>query len=105
QANANQADGVNVREDAAGNLEATIDRATAGANTGDGVELEENAAGNLTGTVSRGSASTNASVGVRADQQVSAGDLGTLDLIAMALADNPDGNVVANAGVTVTQTP
>jgi hypothetical protein len=132
QANANQADGVNVREDAAGNLEATIDRATAPANTGDGVELEENAAGNLTGTVdrsttdgngqdgveldengagnlagtvSRGSASTNASVGVRADQQVSAGDLGTLDLIEMTVAGNPDGNVVANAGVTVTQTP
>ena len=125
-------DGVFIREDASGNLDATVDRATAGGNTGDGIEFEENAAGNLTaavdrsttdgngqdgvefdengagnltGTVSRGSASNNVSVGVRADQQVSTGDTGTLSLIAMALANNPGGDVLANAGVTVTQTP
>jgi hypothetical protein len=86
-------------------LTASVDRSTTDGNGQDGVDFDENGVGNLAGAASRGSASNNTSAGVRADQQVSAGDLGTLSLIAMALANNPDGNVVANAGVVVTQTP
>jgi hypothetical protein len=101
----NTGDGIEFEENDVGHLTAIVDRSTTDGNTQDGVEFDENSAGNLTATVSRGSASSNGSAGVRADQQVSAGDVGTLDLIAMTLLDNTDGPFVANAGVAVTQTP
>ena len=42
------------------------------------------------------------SAGIRADQQVSAGDVGTLEVIATTLG-GAAGDIVANAGVTVTR--
>jgi hypothetical protein len=101
-AGGNTGDGIELEENSTGNLTATVDRSTTDGNTEDGVELDENGAGNLTGTVRRGSSSNN-SVGVRADQQVSAGDVGTLNLIAMTLGGNTTAPVVSNADVTVTQ--
>jgi hypothetical protein len=104
QANGNQTDGINVREDAAGNLTATVERSTTGGNAGDGTHFDERSTGNLTATASRGNSSNNTLAGVRADQQLSAGDVGTLNLVAMTLDGNGGGRVIAN-GVTVTQTP
>ncbi len=102
-ASGNAADGIEFEENGVGNLTASADRSTTDGNAEDGVEFDENGAGNLTGAVSRGSSASN-NVGVRADQQASVGDVGALTLATMALSGNVTA-VVANAGVTVTQTP
>jgi hypothetical protein len=103
-ATGNAADGIEFEENSTGNLTASVDRSTTDGNTEDGIEFDENGAGNLTGAASRGSSSSN-NVGVRADQQVSGGDVGSLNLSAMTLNANTVAPYVANAGVTVTQTP
>lgn len=82
----------------------TPTRPTADGNTGQGIDFDENSTGDLTAPVSRGSSSNNGGAGVRADQQLPG--IGSLNLTTMALTGNTGGAVVvANAGVTVTQTP
>ncbi len=79
-------------------------RPTTDGNTGQGIDFDENSTGDLTAPVSRGSSSSNGGAGVRADQQLPG--IGSLNLTTMALTGNTGGAVVvANAGVTVTQTP
>ena len=72
-------------------------------NNGDGIEFDENGAGNLDGTVEKTTSSNNTGVGIRADQ--GGAGAGTLRLIAVTTLGNGDGAIVANAGVTVIQTP
>ncbi|MFN0155811.1 MAG: hypothetical protein ACKVUT_15665 [Gaiella sp.] len=96
--------GIAIREDDLGSLAATVERSTTDGNTGHGVDCDENADGTLTATVRNGSSSTNGGAGVRADQQAP-GATGTLALTAMTLDGNTGGPYLANAGVTVTQTP
>ncbi len=91
--------GILVREDAAGDLTATIENAVAVGNSGDGIGFDENAAGNLAGDVFRATSSDNGGAGVAADQ-ASTGT-GLLRIRDLTAAGNVDGAVKSNAGVTV----
>jgi hypothetical protein len=107
QANGNSTGGISVREDAAGNLVSTVDRPTTRGNAGHGIDFDENRAsaadaGNLTAEVSRGASTDNGGAGVRADQQTPG--VGTLSLVAMVLAPNAGGEIIAG-NVTVSRTP
>ncbi len=97
-------DGINFREDAAGNLAASVSHSTADDNSEDGIHFDENAAGNLTSTAGHGSASGNAEVGVLGDQ-AGAADVGTLDVLFMSLVGNGVDDVAVAGNVTLTQTP
>lgn len=107
RANGNLTGGLSVREDGVGNLTAEIDRPTTQGNSGNGIDFDENRAnatdaGNLTATVRAGTSTQNGGAGVRADQQTPG--VGVLTLVAMVLAPNTGGEVVAG-NVTVTRTP
>ena len=97
-------DGINFREDAPGNLAASVRHSAADDNSEDGIHFDENAVGNLTSTAGHGSASGNAEVGVLGDQ-AGAADVGTLDVLFMPLVGNGVDDVAVVGNVTLTQTP
>ncbi len=99
----NLVDGILLREDSDGSLSAQLQTMTTLLNNGDGLELDENSAGNLNVVVKKATSSNNVLGGVRADQ--ASPGTGTLQLVTFTASGNGLGAVVANAGVTVTQTP
>ncbi len=99
----NSVSGIQLREDADGNLTARIQNVITDDNNVDGIEFDENGAGNLDGTVEKTTSSNNTGAGIRADQ--GGAGAGTLKLIEVTTFGNGAGAIVANAGVTVIQTP
>ncbi len=92
-----------LREDSDGNLIAQLQNTTTLGNTGDGLEFDENSARDLDVIVKQATSSNNVLAGIRADH-ASPGS-GALQLVTFTATGNGAGAIVANAGVTVTQTP
>ncbi|MFN0179246.1 MAG: hypothetical protein ACKVZ0_10640 [Gemmatimonadales bacterium] len=102
-ANQNGASGIAFREDDAGSQAAAVKNATAEANGVHGIDFDENSAGDLSATVEASRAVGNTGAGVRADQQTAG--VGSLSLTGVTSSGNGGGDLVTNAGVTVTQLP
>lgn len=99
--------GISIREDAVGNLVASIARATSVGNGSHGIDFDENRlntsdVGNLTASVTNSTSSSNAGAGVRADQQTPG--VGALQLTTVTLDGNA-GGATAGTGVTVATVP
>ena len=95
--------GIALREDDDGTQTATVKGAVTERNGSHGIDFDENLTGDLAAIVEASRSTGNTGAGVRADQQTLG--VGTLLLTGVTLGTNGAGDVVTNAGVTVTQLP
>jgi hypothetical protein len=96
--------GTSIREDADGNLVASMTKATSLANTGHGIDFDENTTGtdvtgDLTATVTTSNSSNNGGAGVRADEQSTG--VGSLILTTVTLNANVGGATAGNVTPTI----
>jgi hypothetical protein len=101
EASRNFVSGIQLREDSDGDHSGRIRNAVTQGNDGDGIEFDENGAGNLAGGVVHALSTGNTGAGIHADQASSG--TGALLLVNVTLTGNTAGEIIANAGVTVTQ--
>jgi hypothetical protein len=102
-ANQNGEAGIAFREDDDGSQTVAVKNVTTETNAGHGIDFDENSTGDLAATVEASRSVGNAGAGVRADQQTTG--VGSLSLTGVTLSSNGGGDLVNNAGVTVTQVP
>lgn len=88
-----------VREDTDGDLDFDLTNLTALNNDGDGIAFDGNAAGHLTGAVLKAKTVGNTDAGIHAEQATTGA--GALKVRWLTASGNGDGNVEADAGVTV----
>jgi hypothetical protein len=91
--------GILVREDADGSMDATITSATTTGNGSDGIKLDENGNGNLSVRVIGSTSSNNAGAGIDAEQQASGA--GTLRVRSLIGGGNADGDIKTDPGVVL----
>lgn len=91
--------GILVREDSDGWLDARVLRPTTSSNGSDGIKFDENGAGDLIARVYAAISQNNGGSGIEAEQQLAG--IGTLIVRALTGGGNGDGDVKVDAGVAI----